>query len=409
MKTLLISHTCMSRTMGQPKLHGLAAYSDVDLTALVPDRMCTYGRWSQAELPEEAPFRFEVGRTRWQNVFNQWYLLHYTADLSRLLREVQPDVIDIWEEPWSLVCAQAIVLARRICPKAKIIVETEQNIYKRLPFPFAQFQSYSLKHADAMVARSTEASTVLRQKGYGGPVRVVPNAVDCGLFEPLPAAERLEQRLALGWGGPEDFVYGYVGRLVPEKGLSDAVAALAMLPENARLVFVGEGTMQEALKAQAQELNVASRVVFAGSKPLTELPGVMNAMDVLILPSRTTPSWKEQFGRVLIEAGACGIPVVGSDSGAIPEVIADGGLVFPEGDAAALAECLRRLSADSACREAMGQVGYRRAKGMFSWECVAAHMHGLYRGVLERVGGGAPAKNRSVSSAGGAPNMNVSA
>jgi glycosyltransferase involved in cell wall biosynthesis len=348
MKTLLISHTCMSRTMGQPKLHGLASYSDVDLTALVPNRMCTYGRWSQAESPEQASFRFVIGRTRWQNVFNQWYLLHYKADLGRLLREVQPDVIDIWEEPWSLVCAQVIALARRICPKAKIIVETEQNIYKRLPFPFAQFQSYSLKYADAMVARSTEASAVLRQKGYQGPVRVVPNAVDCDLFEPLSAAERRERRLALGWGGPEDFVYGYVGRLVPEKGLSDAVAALALLPENARLVFIGEGTMQEALKAQARELNVASRVVFAGSKPLTELPGVMNAMDVLILPSRTTPSWKEQFGRVLIEAGACGIPVVGSNSGAIPEVIADGGLVFPEGDAAALAGCLRRLSEDPA-------------------------------------------------------------
>src|SRR5579862_2794223 len=130
MKILLVSHTCMSRTAGQPKLHCLASYSDIDLAALVPDRMCTYGKWEEAQSPEQADFRFVAGRTRWQYLLKQWYLLHYADSLVPLLREFQPDVVDIWEEPWSLVSAQCIWWTRRLVPQAKIVVETEQNIYK---------------------------------------------------------------------------------------------------------------------------------------------------------------------------------------------------------------------------------------------------------------------------------------
>ena len=240
MKILMISHTCMSRTMGQPKLHALAAHPDVDLTALVPDRMNTYGTWKTAEAPDAPPFRFVVGRTRWQNLMNQWYLLHYADSLTGLLRDGRPDVVDIWEEPWSLACAQTVALARRHCPQAKIIVETEQNTYKRLPPPFQQFQTYSLRHADSVVARNSEAVAVLRRKGYAGPVSVVPNAVECGLFQPQPAPERAVRRRDLGWGAPQDFVFGYVGRLVPEKGIADALDALDALPGNARLAVIGD-------------------------------------------------------------------------------------------------------------------------------------------------------------------------
>ena len=382
MNVLLISHTCISRTAGQPKLHRLAAFPDVTLTALVPDRMFTYGRWQEAELPENAAFRFVVGRTRWRSVLNQWYLQHYPDALRRILRETPPDIVDIWEEPWSLACAQAVSLTRRLCPQAKIIVETEQNIYKRLPPPFRWFQDFSLRHADFLIARSQEALAVAHRKGYRGPADVVPNAVDCDLFRPLPPAEREANRRALGWGGPETFVAGYVGRLVPEKGLADAVAALAHLPADVRLAFVGEGPMQEDLRAQAEALGAAARVHFLGSKALTELPGVMNALDVLLLPSRTTATWKEQFGRVLIEAGACGVPVVGSDSGAIPEVIADAGLVFPEGDGAALAAALMRFRSDPDLRSACGRAGCSRANELFSWQRVAAQMHTAYTQVL---------------------------
>ena len=365
MKVLLLSHTCMSRTAGQPKVHCLAAFPDLDLTVLVPDRMRTYGQWQAAEPPEEPEFRYVVGRTRWRNVLNQWYLQHYTGALPRLLRETRPDIVDIWEEPWGLACAQAVRLTRRLCPQAKIIVETEQNIFKRLPPPFRQFQDYSLRRTDFVVARSQEALAVARRKGYPGPGEVVPNAVDCALFRPRPV--------------PHDgFVIGYVGRLVREKGLADLVSALPLLPTCARLVLVGDGPFRAELEELARLSNVESRVHFTGSVLLTDLPAHMDAMDTLVLPSHTTATWKEQFGRVLIEAGACGLPVVGSDSGAIPEVIGGAGLTFPEGDAAALADRLRTLLEHPERRAEYGRVGQERARTLYSWQQVAGRMRGIY-------------------------------
>ena len=385
-KVLLLSHTCMSRTAGQPKLHALAEFADIDLTVLVPDRMCTYDVWHKAETPENAKFRYEVGGTRWHYIKKQWYLMHYKDTLRRLLREIHPDIIDLWEEPWGMMCAQAIRAAKQTAPNARILVETEQNIYKKLQPPFQQFQDYSLKNAEFCVARNREAVDVLRRKGYHGPASVVGNAVDCELFQPMTPAARLAQRKNLGWGTAADFLVGYVGRLVPEKGLADALNAVAKLPDNAKLIFVGDGPMRAELETLAQNSGLASRVVFAGNKPLTELPEIMNVLDVLVLPSHTTPRWKEQFGRVLIEAGACGTAVVGSDSGAIPEVIEDGGLVFPEGDVEAFAERLKRLQSDPDLKELCGRSGLRRANDLYSWQRVAEQMRDIYYEMT----GGAP-------------------
>ena len=383
MKVLLVSHTCISRTAGQPKAHCLAAYPDIDLSVLVPDRMKTYGQWQNAELPEHpAAFKFAAGHTRWRSVRGLWYLQHYADSALPGLLAAKPDIIDIWEEPWSLACAQTIFLAKRYCPNAKIIVETEQNIFKHLPVPFKQLQAYSLRHADFVVARSREAEAVVKQKGCIGPTTVVPNAVDCTLFQPLSDAEKAACRAELGWASPGDFVIGYVGRLVPEKGLADAVHALALLPPSAKLVLVGDGPFRPALEEIARAQNCQTRVFFTGPVPLAALPGLMNAMDVLVLPSRTTATWKEQFGRVLIEAGACGLPVVGSDSGAIPEVIGDAGLTFPEGDIPAFAAALQSLMDSPARRAAYSQTGQTRAHALYSWPQVAAQMHTLYHSLL---------------------------
>jgi glycosyltransferase involved in cell wall biosynthesis len=421
MKVLLISHNGMSRTAGQPKLHALAAYEDIELTALVPDRMNFYGTWETAEPPENPAFRFVVGRARWQSVAGQWYLQRYADALGPLLCETRPDIVNIWQEPWSLVCTQAVRLTRRLCPQAKILVETEQNVYKRLPPPFQQFQNYTLRHADFLIGRSQEALEVARRKGYTGPSRVVPNAVDCDLFRPMtkdegrrtndeelptnaegpttsaeePTAkdQRTTTRATLlnatafptkreGTSGPPPFLVGYIGRLVSEKGLADLLDALALLPEDFRLALIGSGPMRSELEARSFQLGVAERVHFVGELEYTALPFSMNALDALALPSRTTPRWKEQFGRVLIEAGACGIPVLGSNSGAIPEVVADAGLLFPEGDARALADALLTLRDNPTLRAQLGERGRYRAETLFSWQAVAAQMYLIYGEIL---------------------------
>ena len=382
MRVLLMSHTCMSRTAGQPKLHCLATHKDLELTALVPDKMCAYDEWRTLEMPVDPKFRFVVGHTRWHYIRKQWYLTNYNSSLPRLLKETQPDLVDIWHEPWSLAAAQMIYWTKRLCPRAKIITETEQNIYKKLPPPFQQLQDYSLKHSDFMVARNQEAVEVLRRKGYTGPVKIVPNAVDCSLFEPKAEPQREQSRLNFEWYNPGDFIVGYVGRLVPEKGLADTLAAVAQQPSSVQLVFIGDGPMREELEVLSKTLEIEKRVHFLGSKPLTELPALMNLLHVLVLPSLTTARWKEQFGRVLIEAGACKVAVIGSSSGAIPEVIGEAGLIFPEGNIVAFAECLSRLREDRELRTNCGEIGYNQAHGLFSWQCVADDMMEIYRDVL---------------------------
>lgn len=373
MRVLLISHTCMSRTEGQKKAVELSRrYPDLTLQLLVPDRWHHYGEWRRAEQPEAGAlfgYRAEPIRFAWSGP-GQWYLHHYPK-LKRVLLDFKPDVIDLWEEPWGLVSAHTCYLRNRFLPNARIITETEQNVDKMLPPPFEWFRRYTLRNANFAVGRNEEAVEILRRKGYVGPAEVVPNAVDAELFRPM---DRSACRVKLGVTG---FVVGYVGRFVPEKGLSDLLDAVAQCPQDVNLLLIGGGPMQAMLAARAAELGCGGRVRFLPGRPQTELPELMNAMDVLALPSRTTARWKEQFGRVLIEANACGIPVIGSDSGAIPDVVGKGGLVFPEGDVAALADTIRRFIDPAFSRET-GRNGRTQAESQYTWARVADRMYSIY-------------------------------
>lgn len=376
MKVLLISHTCQSLTEGLPKAQFIGQTEGVELRVLVPDRWNHYGKTRRPEKPAHPSYRHQVGRVMWPWLGPAQFYGHWYPGLPALLRRFQPDIIDLWEEPWSLVSAQTCFLARKLVPGAKIIAETEQNIDRILPPPFEAFRRYTLRHTDFLVGRNAESIEHLRRKGYPRAARVVSNAVDTELFEPLTPQKMKQTRQQLGWEG---FVAGYVGRLVPEKGLMEMIEALPLLPPEITVVFIGEGAHGAELQARAAELGVAGRAKFLGARPMIELPPLMAALDVLVLPSRTTASWKEQFGRVLIEAGACGVPVVGSDSGAIPEVVGQAGLIFPEGNVSALADALLKLHSDPKLAKRMGETGLRRAREQFSWPQVAQQMTQIYR------------------------------
>ena len=378
MRVLLISHTCQSRREGQSKAECLGRMRDVELRVLSPQRWRHYGRWREAEAPASASFDFVAGRVRWPWLMGAQNYLHWYPDLRRMLLDFRPHVIDLWEEPWGLVSAHACWLLGRILPSARLISETEQNIAQVLPPPFEQLRSYTLRRADHVIGRSAEAVAVVRGKGYCGPATVVPNAFDDQLFRPL---DRGECRRALGLTG---FVVGYVGRLVEEKGLTDLLEAVAKCPGDVNLILVGGGPLRKELRRRAEALGIAGRVRLEPPRGLEELPAYMNAMDVLVLPSRTTARWKEQFGRVVIEAHGCGTPVIGTRSGAIPEVVGAGGMIVPERDWGALAEAITTLCEDRALAARLGQAGYDTAVSQYTWEQVARRMHEIYLRVLDQ-------------------------
>jgi glycosyltransferase involved in cell wall biosynthesis len=152
----------------------------------------------------------------------------------------------------------------------------------------------------------------------------------------------------------------FVGRLVPEKGARDLIAALADWPADVRLRIVGDGTQRSELEHLAVALGVRGRVDFQPAVSSTRIVEEYRQMDVLVLPSHTTRNWKEQFGRVMIEAMACDVPVVGSSSGEIPHVIGDAGLVYPEGDVAALRDAVQRVLTDDELRRRLITAGRAR-------------------------------------------------
>jgi glycosyltransferase involved in cell wall biosynthesis len=158
---------------------------------------------------------------------------------------------------------------------------------------------------------------------------------------------------------------------------------VAGLP-GARLLVVGRGELETQLRERAAAPDLRGRVEFAGWVPSEAMPELYRGMDVLVLPSRTTPRWKEQFGRVLVDAMASGVAVVGSDSGEIPNVIGEAGLVFPEGDIPALRECLARLLADPALRQDLGRRGRERVLAHYTQGQVARAYLEVYREVVRQ-------------------------
>ena len=231
-------------------------------------------------------------------------------------------------------------------------------------------ESHVLRRADAAIFGSAGAREVWRAKGYRGRDAVIPQfGIDPGLF-PMRAEDL---RIETG------FSVGFVGRLVREKGVDVLLNALAELPEAVHLTVIGAGPERAALGQLAARLGISERVVFGPWLPSTEIPGRLRRLDALVLPSRTTPYWKEQFGRVLLEAMASGTPVVGADCGEIGNVIGAAGLLFPEGDYAALAAALGRLLEDSALRQRFANNGRERVMANFTQAQVAAETVSFYR------------------------------
>ena len=373
MKIVLIAHACQVSNEGQQRAEQLGRLPGIDLRVITPDRWYEYGAWRHPQIPVTPSYGLQVEKVRlpWSGPA-QWYFHHYPK-LGDTLKNFRPDVIDLWEEAWGLVSVHACWLRNRLLPSAKIVSETEANIPRTHPFPFKQFRSYTLRNTDYAVARQTEGIAVLRAKGYTGPVEVIGNAVDADLFRPL---DREACKRALGVSG---FVAGYVGRLIEAKGLMDIIEALPQMPGSpVTLVFVGSGEFQAALQRRANELGLTARVRFFPPRKMTELPEVMNALDALLLVSRTTPTWKEQFGRVIIEAHACETPVIGSDSGAISEIIGRGGLTVREGNSDDIAAALGKLRDDPALAREMGRLGRRQVEELYTWKRVSERMRDIY-------------------------------
>jgi glycosyltransferase involved in cell wall biosynthesis len=294
------------------------------------------------------------------------HLFFYGTGLARALRGAW-DVVHVWEEPYVLAGAQ---IAAWIPRKTPFVFSTAQNIRKRYPPPFAQFERYVLHRSSGWIAYGKTIQQVLGElPGYRArPCAAIPLGVDIETFRP-DAVGRDEIRRRLGWATEGPAVIGYLGRLVPEKGVGLMMRALDRIQSPWRALLVGGGPMEAEVRSWSARHG--DRVRFVPAVTHDEVPAYLNAMDALCAPSQTIPRWREQVGRMIIEAFACGVPVLGSDSGEIPFTMGDAGLVLPEQDERAWAEAIGGLVDDAGRRRDLSAQGRERAISEFAWNVVA--------------------------------------
>ncbi len=335
----------------------------VDLTVLIPPFWRDSRGRQDAEALYVGNYRLQISPVR----FNGRFHFHYYPAIARELARLQPDLLHMDEEPYNFATWHGLRAASRLDIPGTFF--TWQNLERRYPPPFSWMEQANYKRAPVAIAGNVDASTVLRGKGYAGEIAVIPQfGVDPKSFSPLPPQGMTD----------EPFVVGYAGGLLPEKGVDLLLRACARLDTDWRLLLAGEGDQQPVLQRLAGELGAGERVSFVGRIASQAMADFYRRLDVFVLPSHSTPNWQEQFGRVLIEAMACGVPVVGSDSGEIPHVIGDAGLIFPEDDVDALAGQLQRLHQEPALAIELAQSGRDRVLAHFTMQSVARRTVEVY-------------------------------
>ncbi|TLP97044.1 glycosyltransferase [Nesterenkonia salmonea] len=280
------------------------------------------------------------------------------------------DLIDLHEEPFSLAAAQVLAMRRLRGLRTPFVLYSAQNIYKRYPVPFRWFERYALRRTAGVYVCNSEAGEILQRKGLRAPARLIGLGTDVSVFTP---SERQRPQTPVR--------VGFAGRLESHKGAHVLLTAISEAPQY-QLDIAGDGPQRPELEALADTLGIADQVAFRGHLG-DQLPDFYRELDVLVVPSLPTPGWLEQFGRVVIEAFASGVPVIASRTGALQDVVADAGILVEPGDPQAIREALAVVT-DTVRWSTLRDAGLHRAQ-QFDWPSIATEQLTFYQEALTPV------------------------
>jgi glycosyltransferase involved in cell wall biosynthesis len=361
LRVLSVAHNAVADS-NRARIDAMRRLPGVEVQLLTPPWWFEEGRRiAAAPAPGD---NWRVGRT----LFTGNGTRHiYLSGLVDSLRRLQPDVIDLFEEPFTLVALQTLALRKLLAPRAAFVFYSAVNVSRRWRWPYRAIERAVLRAADGAHAPGADVPRILEARGLTNrPVAVIPLGVDVDRFaaaQPMPLSDIPRPRI------------GFIGRFEPVKGIDVLLEATQRLTVPASLVLAGDGSLRGAIAGHGA--HVLSSVAYE------QVPSLLKALDVLVLPSVTIlPQHREQFGRVLAEAMAAGVPVIGSSSGAIPEVIGDAGLIVPERDSAALARAIEIVLTDHELRRKLIASGRARARGTFDWSNVAQQTLALFESAL---------------------------
>src|SRR5258708_27442485 len=257
----MISKACVVGIY-QRKLEEIARLPDVDLTVIVPPSWRDPSGELRLDRAYVEGYRLLVEPIRFNGNFHSYHF----PTLARRIHDLRPEVVHIDEEPYNFATWQALWLARR--SGARTLFFSWQNILRRYPLPFRLGERYVLRNTDGGLVGTQSAADVWRAKGYRKPLTVIPQfGVDPVTFTPVekPPPGR-------------SFVIGYVGRLVPEKGVDILLRALAQVAGSWRLEIIGQGPERDALERLSRTLALAARGTSTGQIPSLRTRGCYSDM-----------------------------------------------------------------------------------------------------------------------------------
>jgi glycosyltransferase involved in cell wall biosynthesis len=370
MRVLRISHASLTPALRQRERSIARLFPDVELEVLTTQRFREAEMYVDA-LPDDL---FPVRMAR--PLFSKHIQLfaYDPRPVIKALRAHRPQLIEINHEPFSVACAELLTLCNWFAPGVPVMLQTCQNIFKNYPPPFNLFERRALKRVDAIHVCSETVREMLLAKGFTKPIHIVPFGADIESFTVRPRRSSSDKPLTIG----------YVGRMLPGKGLNVLADALATIKDESwQLLVIGDGPERPEFERQLASAGLMERAQFTGAIRFDLVPPLFHDIDLLVIPTETTKRIREQFGRVIVEAMASGVPVIGSTCGAIPEVIADAGLVFPEKDHQQLAVALRTMLSNHELREQFAREGRTRVEQHYSWDRVAEKTYAIYQQLLQ--------------------------
>lgn len=382
MKLLVVSHACVT-PVNQGFYAEVSRQMGWEIDLVIPSS------WKSEYKSKVAPARWKEfrGEIHTIPVWNAGNIpLHlYRQTMVKLLRKIRPDVIYVHHEPYGLATFQ-LYAANRMVNCRPIGFYGAQNILKRYPIPFRWLERLVLKNSSFCFPVTEGALEVVQQKGYQDVAEVLPLALDPATYHPKPtwaAAKRRELGIA-----NDEFVLGYLGRLVEEKGLTAMLhATQALHGVRWRCILVGSGPYESELRDTVTRLGIEEHVLFTGFVPHEEAPGWLSLFNALILASETRPNWKEQFGRVILEANACETAVIGTESGEIGNILRNtrGGLIVSEANVAELGSAMLELATNPEKTRELALQGARSVREKYDQSYLAGRFATTIRNAHERV------------------------
>ena len=366
MNILVISHTYIA-SINRDKWKVLASlYPEISLTVLVPSTWPTHMFKHQAQnLEQESLSNCTFVTLNTVRAGNELLYGYKFFALLKLLKRIQPDIIHVEQGAHAYSYFQAILCAKLLRLKSKFCFFTwinwEQKQSWKYIFCWKLVEWFTKKHTSGIIAGNHDAEKLLKKNYPTIPITVLPQlGVNTQIF--TPAFKETNHTI------------GYIGRLVEEKGIIHLLKAFELLHPlfpSWQLLIIGSGPHEKTLIDFVATHHLASYVEFYDPVPHEKIAVLLKTIGILVLPSYDTPSWKEQFGHVLIEAMACKIPVIGSTGGEIPQVIQNAGLVFDQNNIIQLKSCLETLMNNPEMRKTIGENGYHKVNQEFTHDSIA--------------------------------------